>query len=81
MRTSPSPTSRSAIFQPVDEVVEKQKRTPGSTRRHSRISWPATWTSPTETAWIQTKAEALACGSWESDSASRRPSAFSTGSG
>ena len=49
-RTSFSPTSFSAVFHPVELVVEKQKRTPGSALRHSRMRRPATCTSPTETA-------------------------------
>ena len=84
MRTSPSLTSRSAIFQPVEEVVEKQKRTVGSALRHSRMSCPATCTSPTETAWIQTGEAAFrpaAAGAWESESVSRRPRAFRISSG
>ena len=54
MSTSSSPTSRSAIFHPVEDVVEKQNLTPGSAARHSRISCPATCTSPTDTACIHT---------------------------
>ena len=38
MRTSRSVTSRSAIFQPVELVVEKQNLTSRSRLRHSRIS-------------------------------------------
>jgi len=44
------PTSFSAVFQPVEEVVENTNRTDGSFSRIARISWPATCTSPTETA-------------------------------
>ena len=54
MSVSDSPTSGSAILQPVELVVEKQNETSGSALRHSRISCPATCTSPTETACIQT---------------------------
>ena len=54
MRTSSSATSRSAMRQPVELVVEKQNLAPGSALRHSRISCPATCTSPTETACTHT---------------------------
>ena len=53
-RMSRSETSFSAIFQPVELVVEKTNLTDGSTLRHSRMSCPATCTSPTETACTQT---------------------------
>ena len=55
MSTSRSVASRAATVHPVEEVVDMQNRTSGSASRHSRMSCPATWTSPTLTACIQTK--------------------------
>ena len=49
--TNPNPIAMAML----NEILLDRQKLNGSTLRHSRISWPATWTSPTETAWIQTK--------------------------